>query len=78
MEAAAVRDAIHYLEHRFRAVYQISPQYNPVGAFDFAGAYDERSDRHHSLGELMERGYEDAYRAFIDPVVAASGENLRT
>jgi hypothetical protein len=78
MEAAAVRDAIQYLEHRFRAVYQISPQYNPVGAFDFGGAYDERSDRHHSLGELMERGYEDAYRDFIDPVVAASGENLRT
>jgi hypothetical protein len=29
-----------------------------------------------SLTELMERGYEDAYREFIEPVVAASGEDL--
>ena len=26
----------------------------------------------------MERGYEDAYRDFIEPVVAASGEDLRS
>ena len=26
----------------------------------------------------MERGYEDAYRMFIEPVVAASGESLAT
>jgi hypothetical protein len=25
----------------------------------------------------MERGYEDAYRQFIEPVVGASGEHLR-
>jgi hypothetical protein len=78
VEAAAVRDAVEHLQHRFRALYQISPQYNPIGAFDLGGVYDERSDRHHSLGELMERGYEDAYRDFIEPVVATSGENLRT
>jgi hypothetical protein len=78
MEAAAVRDAVRHVEHRFRAVYQIRPGYNPVGAFDLAGAYDERSDRHHPLSELMELGYEDAYRAFIEPVVAASGESLRS
>jgi hypothetical protein len=77
VESAAVRDAIRHLEHRFRAVYQIRPGYNPVGAFDLDGAYDQRSDRHHPLGELMELGYEDAYRAFIDPVVAASGESLQ-
>jgi hypothetical protein len=78
METAAVRDALRHVQHRFRAVYQIRPSYNPVGAFDLQGAYDERSDRHHSLGELMERGYEDAYRDFVEPVVAASGENLTT
>ena len=78
MEAAAVRDAARHVQHRFRAVYQIRPSYNPVGAFDLSGAYDERSDRRHPLSELMERGYEDAYRDFIEPVVAASGENLQT
>lgn len=75
-ESAALRDALQHLHHRFRAVYEIRPHHNPVGAFDLAGAYDERSDRQHSLTELMERGYEDTYRGFIDPVVAASGENL--
>jgi Patatin-like phospholipase len=77
MDAAAVRDALRHVQHRFRAVYAIRPSYNPVGPFDLNGAYDYRSDRHHPLSELMERGYEDAYRDFIEPVVAASGEHLR-
>lgn len=75
-EAAAVRDAIEHVRHRFRAVYEVRPVHNPVGAFDLRGAYDERSDRHQSLGELMERGYEDVHRDFIEPVVAVSGEGL--
>jgi hypothetical protein len=77
MEAAALRDAVMHVQHRLRAVYHIRPAHNPVGAFDLHGAYDERSDRHQSIAELMARGYEDAHRAFIEPVVAASGENLR-
>ena len=76
MEAAVVRDAILHLQHRFRAVYLIRPVHNPVGALDLGGAYDERSDRHQSLAELMEQGYADAYHAFIEPVVATSGEHL--
>jgi hypothetical protein len=75
-ETTALRDAIAHLQHRFRSVYLIRPHHNPVGAFDLKGAYDEKSDRSHPLNELMERGYEDAYREFIEPVVAASGENL--
>jgi hypothetical protein len=76
MEAAVIRDALLHLQHRFRAVYVIRPGHNPIGALDLGGAYDERSDRHQSLGELMEQGYADAHHAFIEPVVAASGENL--
>jgi hypothetical protein len=38
--------------------------------------YDERSDRRYTLAELVDRGYEDAYRQFIDPVVGASGERM--
>jgi hypothetical protein len=78
LESSAVRDAVQHLQHRFRAVYQIRPLHNPVGAFDLAGSYDERSDRQQTLAELMERGYEDAYRGFIDAIVAPSGEHLRT
>jgi hypothetical protein len=45
---------------------------------DFRGVRDERSDRGYSLAELVDRGYEDAYRQFIDPVVGASGERIQS
>jgi hypothetical protein len=77
-ESAALRDAVEHVQHRFRAVYRIRPAHNPVAAFDLRGAFDERSDREHSLVELMERGYQNAYHEFIGPVVAPSGEHLRT
>jgi hypothetical protein len=75
-EAAAVRDAVVQLQHRFRAVYQIRPSHNPIGALDLRGAYDEQSDRHQPLSELIERGYADAYHEFIEPIFAASGEHI--
>jgi hypothetical protein len=40
--------------------------------------FDERSDRPYSVAELVDRGYEDAYRQFIEPVVGASGERIET
>jgi hypothetical protein len=76
-ESASLRDALEHVQHRFRAVYWVRPMHNPVGAFDLRGAFDERSDRDHPLAESMERGYQDAYRQFIEPVVAPSGEHLR-
>jgi hypothetical protein len=75
-EAAALRDALENARLRFDAIYVTCPAYNPVGPFDFAGAYDEASDRRHTLDEVMDRGYEDAYHQFIEPVVGASGEQL--
>lgn len=75
-ETAATRDAVTALFDRFSGLFQIQPGHNPIGPFAFAGAYDERSDRVQPLKELMERGYEDAYRQFIEPVVGASGDQL--
>ena len=75
-EAAALRDAMDHALLRFDSFYVICPPHNPVGPFDFAGAYDDASDRRHSTQELMERGYEDAYHQFIEPVVGASGEMI--
>ena len=54
----------------------IRPAHNPIRPLDLTGAYDEHSDRVQSLDELMERGYEDAYRQFIEPVLGASGERI--
>jgi len=75
-EAAALRDALEAMTSRFDSVYVIHPGHNPIGPFDLSGAYDEASDRHQDLSELMERAFEDAYRQFIEPVVGASGEQL--
>jgi hypothetical protein len=75
-EAAAVRDSMEQARLRFDGIFLICPAHNAVGPFDFTGAYDQASDRRQTLTELMERGYEDAYRQFIEPVVGASGEYL--
>ena len=75
-EAADLRDATALFAGRFAGLFVVRPQHNPLGPLDFAGVYDERSDRIHSLGELTDRGYEDAYRQFIEPVVAVGGERI--
>lgn len=77
-EAAAVRDALARRRADDPAVFVIRPSHNPVGPFDFDGGYDDRSDRRLSLTELMNRGYEDAYHQFIEPVVGAGGEQVGT
>jgi hypothetical protein len=51
-------------------VFAVRPVHNPIGPFDFAGVYDEASDRRCSTVELAQQGYDDAYQQFIEPVVA--------
>lgn len=75
-ETVALGDALRHLQHRFQGVYVIRPAHNPVRPLDLDGAYDERSDRQHSIGDVMERAYEDAYRQFIEPMLGASGDQL--
>jgi hypothetical protein len=78
-ESAIVRDATTTTGGV--RIFTIRPAHNPIGPFDFAGSYDDRSHRRQGLEELMSRGYEDAYHQFIEPVVGASGErvgNLRS
>jgi hypothetical protein len=76
-EAAGLRDVLEHFAGRFAGLFVIRPSHNPLGPLDFAGVYDERSDRMHSLAELVDRGYEDAYRQFIEPVVGAGGERMQ-
>ncbi|HEY8535181.1 MAG TPA: hypothetical protein VIL25_01995, partial [Vicinamibacterales bacterium] len=75
-EAAAVRDAVRVAAGWFDALFVVRPTHNPVMPLDTTGAFDERSDRSHGIRELVDRGYEDAYRQFIDPMVGASGEQM--
>ena len=57
-------------------MFEVRPQHNPLGPFDFRGCYDERSDRHQTLAELLERGYEDGRVQFVEPIIGASGEAI--
>ena len=74
VESASIRDALALPSRLFEAVFQIRPTHNPLGPFDFNGAYDEHSDRRHALAELVSRGYEDAFSQFVNSVVGESGE----
>ena len=76
IETAALRDAVGTQDGLFQAIFEIRPSHNPLGPFDFGGCYDERSDRRQSLAELIDRGYEDGFRQFVDSVVGASGESI--
>jgi hypothetical protein len=75
VEAAALEDAAAAALVRFSGAFVIRPDYNPIGPFDFAGVDDEASDRRWTAAHLVRLGYEDAYREFIEPVVAA-GERI--
>ena len=75
-EAAGLRDVLEQFDGRFASLFIIRPAHNPLGPLDFAGVYDERSDRKLPLSELTDRGYGDAYRQFIEPVVGAGGERI--
>ena len=73
-ETAALRDALEQFTGRFASLFVIRPLHNPLMPLDFGGVYDERSDRRQTVAELVDRGYEDAYRQFIEPVVGAGAE----
>jgi hypothetical protein len=73
-EAAIVRDATNTTGGV--RIFAIRPAHNPIGPFDFDAGYDDRSRRRQGLTELINRGYEDAYHQFIEPVVGASGERV--
>jgi hypothetical protein len=77
-EAAAVSDVISLGGEGRPRIFTIQPMHNPIGPFDFAGGFDDRSDRRQPLTELTNRGYEDAYHQFIEPMVGASGERVGT
>ncbi len=75
-ESSHVRDVLARRAGTGLRMFGIQPVHNPVGPFDFAGTVDARSARTHTLAELMDRGYADAYHQFVEPVVGASGDRM--
>ena len=78
IERVSIQEAIDTRRGQFRSLFEVRPAHNPVGPFDVAGCYDEHSDRTQTLDELVDRGYEDGFRQFVDAVLGASGELIET
>lgn len=78
VETSALRDALAAWKSSFQAVFHIHPSHNPLGAFDFSGIYDEKSDRLFAPPDLMAVGSDDGFKQFVDPVLGASGEGIGT
>lgn len=76
VETSALHDAWSVASTRLSGVFVIRPDHNPIGPFQFSGAYDEASDRVRHPSELLAQGYQDAYRQFIEPIVA-TGEKVQ-
>lgn len=75
-EAAALQDVVQGARPGGVRLFVIRPAYNPVGPFDMGGAFDDRSDRALSVGELTAQGHHDAFHQFVEPIVVPSGERL--
>ena len=74
VERVSIREAVEFRRGQFESLFEVRPEHNPVGPLDVAGSYDERSDRKQTLDELVDRGYRDGFRQFVDAVLGASGE----
>jgi hypothetical protein len=72
IETAALTEAAAIALRRCPSVFVVRPDHNPLGPFDFAGAYDEASDRQRTVSELIEQGHADAYHHLIEPIVSAT------
>lgn len=77
IETAVTDDVIVHAATRFSGVFVIRPVHNSVGPLQFAGTYDEASDRARSVADVIRQGYEDANRLFVEPVLA-SGDRIET
>jgi hypothetical protein len=55
--------------YRDFALYVIRPEHRSLGPLELNGARDPASEVVETLDDLAERGYHDAYRLFVEPVV---------
>jgi len=58
--------------YRELPLWVIRPQERSVGPGEFDGARDPATEVVQTVSDLLEQGYHDAYRQFVEPVVGAS------
>lgn len=63
--------------YRDFALYVVRPERRGLGPLEWDGARDPASEVLETPEDLIERGYKDAYRLFVEPVVGAAPEPRR-
>jgi hypothetical protein len=63
--------------YRDFALYVIRPERRSLGPLELDGARDPSTEVVETPADLVERGYRDAYRLFVEPVVGAAPEPRR-
>ena len=58
--------------YRDLALYVIRPSRRALLPLDLDGARDPATEVVETTADLLQRGYEDAYRLFVEPVVGAA------
>ena len=58
--------------YREVSLYVIRPELRSLRPLDQAGTYDPATEVEETPADLMQRGHDDAFRLFIEPVVGAS------
>ena len=57
--------------YRSFTLYVVRPEKRPLGPLELDGARDPGTEVLETVADLLERGYRDAYRMFVEPVVGA-------
>ncbi len=63
--------------YREFALYLVRPERRGLGPLEWDGARDPATEVLETPDDLIERGYKDAYRQFVEPVVGAGPEPRR-
>lgn len=63
--------------YRDFALYVVRPERRPFGPLELEGAQDPATDARATAADLVDLGYRDAYRMFVEPVVGAAPEPRR-
>lgn len=65
-------------EHREFALYVVRPPARALGPLELDGALDPATEVQQTLEDLVEQGYRDAYRLFVEPVIGGTAPDPAT
>ena len=74
---AAWQDPATGRVYRDFALYVVRPERRPFGPLELEGAQDPATEARATPSDLVDLGYRDAYRMFVEPVVGAAPEPRR-